>query len=126
MQALTVNEAASTTGWSARMLRYLERVGLVVPPRSAGGYRVYGAAELQRLRTLRELLSDHAVTLSDVAFAKRLRDEPQLADAMSTWLEAKPSRPEAVASSDWLRFEEEKYRKLLAFATPSEKEPTRR
>ena len=119
MPALTVNQAASTTGWSARMLRYLERVGLVVPRRSAGGYRVYGAAELQRLRTLRELLADHAVTLSEVAFAKRLGDDPQLGNAVSTWLSARPSRPEAVSSSDWLRFEEDKCRRLLAFATPS-------
>ena len=120
MRALTVNEAAATTGWSARMLRYLERVGLVVPPRSAGGYRVYGAAQLQRLRTLRELLGGHDVTLSDLAFAKRLRDEPPLADAVSSWLSARPSRPEAVSSSDWLRFEEDKCRRLLAFATPAE------
>lgn len=120
MHALTVNDAAATTGWSARMLRYIERVGLVVPPRSAGGYRVYGAAQLQRLRTLRELLGGYGVTLSEVAFAKRLRDEPQLADAVSSWLSARPSRPEAVSSSDWLRFEEDKCRRLLAFATPHE------
>ena len=120
MHALTVNEAAATTGWSARMLRYLERVGLVVPPRSPGGYRVYGAAQLQRLRTLRELLGGHGISLSEVAFAKRLRDEPQLADAVSSWLSARPSRPEAVSSSDWLRFEEDKCRRLLAFATPHE------
>lgn len=117
MQALTVHEAAATTGWSARMLRYLERVGLVIPPRSSGGYRVYGAAEVQRLRTLRELLGEHDLGLSDVAFAKRLRDKPQLAEAIATWLEEKPRRPEAVPSSDWLRFEQDKCRRLLASAT---------
>jgi DNA-binding transcriptional MerR regulator len=117
MHSLTVQEAAATTGWSARMLRYLERVGLVVPPRSSGGYRVYGAAELQRLRTLRELLTQHDIGLSDVAFAKRLRQEPQLADAIATWLEAQPRRPETVATSDWLRFEQEKCRRLMAAAT---------
>jgi MerR family copper efflux transcriptional regulator len=117
MQALTVHEAAATTGWSARMLRYLERVGLVIPPRSSGGYRVYGAAEVQRLRTLRELLGEHDLALSDVAFAKRLRDEPQLAEAIATWLEEKPRRPDAVPSSDWLRFEQDKCRRLLASAT---------
>jgi len=116
MHSLTVHEAATTTGWSARMLRYLERVGLVVPPRSSGGYRVYGAAELQRLRTLRELLSLHDLGLSDVAFAKRLRDEPKLADAIATWLAAQPRRPETVANSDWLGFEQDKCRKLLAQA----------
>jgi MerR family transcriptional regulator, copper efflux regulator len=98
------------------MLRYLERVGLLVPPRSTGGYRVYGAAELQRLRTLRALLDHHHLGLSDVAFAKRLRDDPKLADAVATWLDAKPVRPQAVPTQDWLAFEQEKCRRLLAFA----------
>src|ERR1043165_7864071 len=55
MDGLTINEAAETTGWSPRMLRYLERVGLIQPPRTGSGYRVFGAGELQRLRTLPEL-----------------------------------------------------------------------
>jgi len=114
MQALTIHQAAATTGWSARMLRYLERVGLIAPSRSAGGYRVFGAAELQRLRTLRELLAEHDLGLSDVAFAKRLRDDPSLADAVAGWLEARPRRPESVSTSDWLRFEQDKCRRLLA------------
>jgi DNA-binding transcriptional MerR regulator len=116
MQGLTIHEAAVTTGWSARMLRYLERVGLLSSPRSAGGYRVYGAAELQRLRTLRELLGQHTIGLSDVAFAKRLRDEPPLAQAIGAWLDAPPRRPETVPTSDWLRFEQDKCRRLLASA----------
>src|SRR3989449_278344 len=37
------------------MLRYLERVGLVVPRRTAKGYRIYGLRELNLLRSLREL-----------------------------------------------------------------------
>jgi DNA-binding transcriptional MerR regulator len=98
------------------MLRYLERVGLLAPPRSTGGYRVYGAGELQRLRTLRELLAQHHLGLSDVAFAKRLRDDPHLAEAVAAWLEASPSRPDTVPSSDWLRFEQDKCRRLLASA----------
>lgn len=114
MAALTIHEAAATTGWSARMLRYLERVGLIAPSRSAGGYRVFGAAELQRLRTLRELLAEHDLGLSDVAFAKRLRDDPRLAEAVAGWLDARPRRPETVPTSDWLRFEQDKCRRLLA------------
>ena len=114
MPALTIHEAAATTGWSARMLRYLEHVGLIAPRRSAGGYRVYGAAELQRLRTLRELLAEHDLGPSDVAFAKRLQDDPRLAEAVAGWLEARPRRPETVATADWLRFEEDKCRRLLA------------
>jgi DNA-binding transcriptional MerR regulator len=98
------------------MLRYLERVGLVVPPRNRAGYRVYGAGQLQRLRTLRELLATHHIALSDVAFAKRLRDEPKLAQSVAAWLEATPQRPETVPTSDWLRFEQDKCRRLLAAA----------
>lgn len=116
MAGLTIQEAADTTGWSARMLRYLERVGLIAATRSAGGYRVYGAAELQRLRTLRELLDQHTLGLSDVAFAKRLREDPSLANAVAAWLDARPHRPQTIATSDWLRFEQDKCRRLLASA----------
>jgi DNA-binding transcriptional MerR regulator len=116
MQTLTIHQAAETAGWSPRMLRYLERVGLIEASRSAAGYRVYGAAEIQRLRTLRELLGEHHLELSEVAFAKRLRDDPRLADAIATWLDTRPKRPAAIATSDWLQFEQEKSRRLLASA----------
>ena len=76
MDALTIHEAASTTGWSARMLRYVEDAGLIEPQRSAAGYRLYGPEELQRLRTLRELLDSNAVSITEVGFALRLRREP--------------------------------------------------
>src|SRR3954452_6594681 len=113
MDALTIHEAAGTTGWSARMLRYVERVGLVEPKRSPSGYRLYGPAELQRLRTLRELLDEHGIGLSDVAFARRLRDEPTLRRATDIWFEAEPERPAGVAPADWLGFEQEKHQRLL-------------
>src|SRR5215831_18885227 len=51
MDPMTVGDAARQTGWSARMLRYLERTALVVPPRSASGYRLYGLLELNQLRS---------------------------------------------------------------------------
>jgi MerR family copper efflux transcriptional regulator len=113
--ALTIHEAAETTGWSARMLRYIERAGLVEPHRSPSGYRLYGPAELQRLRTLRELLGDHEISLGEVGFALRLRRERQLRDAVEAWFEAEAERPEHVqADDDWLRWEQEKHQKLLA------------
>jgi DNA-binding transcriptional MerR regulator len=98
------------------MLRYLERVGLLAAARSPAAYRLYGAGDLQRLRTLRELLARFKLGPADIAFAKRLRQEPELAGAVHAWLEAKPRRPESVASADWLRFEQEKLQKLLAAA----------
>ena len=116
MEALTIHEAAETTGWSPRMLRYVERVGLVEPTRSASGYRLYGPAQLQRLRTLRELLAEHEVGLSDMAFALRLRDDEQLRAAAESWFEAEPERPDDVPAADWLRWEQEKHQRLLEAA----------
>src|SRR5215470_9126398 len=112
--ALTIHEAAEITGWSARMLRYIERSGLVAPARSASGYRLYGAAELQRLRTLRELLDRSQLNLSDVVFALRLNREADLRAAVEDWFAAEPQRPEHVAAGDWLRWEQDKHEKLLA------------
>ena len=117
MDGLTINEAAETTGWSPRMLRYVERVGLVEPRRSDSGYRLYGPAELQRLRTLRELLAEHEVGLSDLAFALRLRNDDALRSATDDWLEARAERPEHVPVPDWLRWEQEKHQRLLTTPT---------
>ena len=105
MDGLTIQEAAETTGWSPRMLRYLESVGLIEPPRSRAGYRIFGPAELQRLRSLRGLLDRHGLGPSDVAFAKRMRDEPGLAESVARWLEN---------PSDWLAWEQQKHERLLA------------
>jgi MerR family transcriptional regulator, copper efflux regulator len=116
MEGLTINEAARTTGWSPRMLRYVEQTGLVSPSRSASGYRLYGPAQLQRLRTLKELLARFDVGLSDVAFAARMAESPDLFAAVQGWLEAEARRPEDVAVGDWLRFEQEKHEKLLVVA----------
>jgi MerR family transcriptional regulator, copper efflux regulator len=116
MGALTIHEAAETTGWSPRMLRYVERVGLLAPRRSGSGYRLFGPEELQRLRTLRELLERHELGLSDVAFAHRLRHEPELRAATDAWLEAEAKRPEDVPAAGWLRWEQEKHERLLEAA----------
>jgi MerR family copper efflux transcriptional regulator len=116
MEALTIQEASATTGWSARMLRYVEQAGLVAPARSASGYRLYGAAQLQRLRTLRELLDRFEIGLSDVAFAARLDADAELREAVQNWLAAEPARPEHVEAADWLRFEQDKHERLLATA----------
>jgi MerR family copper efflux transcriptional regulator len=123
MEGLTIQEAAQTTGWSPRMLRYIERIGLVEPTRSAGRYRLYGPEQLQRLRTLRELLSTHDLGLGDVGLAVRLRRQPELRAAVEAWLDATPSRPADVAPADWLRWEQQKHEKLLAARLPrAEKE----
>jgi DNA-binding transcriptional MerR regulator len=116
MDALTIHEAAQTTGWSPRMLRYIESSGLLEARRSPAGYRLYGPEELQRLRTLRELLDERGVSLQEVGFALRLRRDPQLAGAVAGWFEAQPARPADVAAGDWLNFEQHKHQRLLAAA----------
>jgi DNA-binding transcriptional MerR regulator len=88
------------------MLRYLERVELIVPGRSSGGYRLYGIRELNQLRTLRELRQRFELELTDMAFAARLRREPALRAAVETWL--------AGAGLEALEWEQRKHERLLA------------
>ncbi|MGA2805990.1 MAG: MerR family transcriptional regulator [Acidimicrobiales bacterium] len=121
---LTIHEAAATTGWSARMLRYIEEAGLVAPRRSPSGYRLYGPAELQRLRTLRELLGAFGIELSDVGFALRLRDDARLREGLEAWFSSEAVRPAEVDPGEWLAFEQQKHTQLLAAnATGWGKEP---
>ena len=116
MDGLTINQAAETTGWSPRMLRYLETVGLIEPARTTKGYRVFGPEQLQRLRTLKELLERFDCGLSDVAFAKRLREDPGLRAQVDAWFDAPAQKPQDVPAADWLRWEQEKHQRLLALA----------
>jgi MerR family copper efflux transcriptional regulator len=102
---LAVTEAARQTGWSPRMLRYLEAADLVVPERTAAGYRVYGLLELNQLRSLRELRARFGVELSDVAFAARLDREPALRASVQTWLAGT-----RLSALDW---EQRKHERLL-------------
>ena len=109
MDGLTVGEAAARTGWSPRMLRYLERSALVVPSRSRSGYRLYGIRELNALRSLRDLRLQFGLELTDVAFAARLRREPRLRAAVETWLAGVESPTPA-----WVEWEQRKHERLLA------------
>jgi len=107
MDGLKVGEAAARSGWSARMLRYLEHVGLVVPDRTGGGYRLYGLRELNQLRTLAELRRRHDLEISDLVFAARLRRDPDLRKAVDAWF----------AGADdlgWVEWEQRKQERLLA------------
>ena len=107
MKPLTVGQAALQTGWSARMLRYLEAAALVVPSRTAAGYRLYGLLELNQLRSLRDLRDRHGVELDELAFAARLRREPELRAAVETWLHG------TLPSTDWVDWEQRKHERLL-------------
>ena len=107
-ESLTVGAAAQASGWSARMLRYLEVHGLVVPQRTKAGYRTYGLSALNRLRSLRELRRSFGVDLADLAFARRLRREPDLKRAVDNWL------AQADDAGSWVEWEQLKHERLLA------------
>ena len=103
---MRVGEAAERTGWSPRMLRYLEATGLVVPHAHPLGLPRYGVRELNQLRALRQLRRRFRVDIGEVAFAERLRREPDLRAALETWLHGR-----GVDALDW---EQRKHERLLA------------
>jgi DNA-binding transcriptional MerR regulator len=114
VESFSIGEASTRSGWSSRMLRYLEGTGLVVPSRTAAGYRRYGIRELNQLRALGELRRGFGVELDELAFALRLRREPDLHRAVETWL-AGTSVPAVDSSTPaWVEWEQRKHERLLA------------
>ena len=110
MQGLPIGEAAAQTGWSARMLRYLESVGLVVPTRTNAGYRLYGEHELMQLKDLKLLREQFGLELDEVAFAARLRRDPRLRTALDAWMSS------AGPGADWVEWEQRKHERLMSAA----------
>jgi MerR family copper efflux transcriptional regulator len=106
MESLTVGQAARQTGWSPRMLRYLEHTGLVVPVRAVNGYRRYGLLELNQLRALQDLRRRFGVGIDELAFTVRLQREPALQAAVATWVAGTQ-----LSALDW---EQRKHERLLA------------
>ena len=118
-----MQEAAAATGWSARMLRYVEQRGLVAPQRSRAGYRLYGPQELDRLRSLRALLDETGLELGEVAVALRLRRDDELRSVVDRWLDDVPpvarGALDAHEALEALRWEQDKHARLLPFTQPS-------
>jgi MerR family transcriptional regulator, copper efflux regulator len=108
MRTMSVGAAAAHSGWSARMLRHLEDSGLVVPSRTAAGYRQYASRELNQLGGLSELRRRFGVELGEMRFALRLWREPELRAAVDTWLSG------VQPSAAFLEWEQRKHERLLA------------
>jgi MerR family copper efflux transcriptional regulator len=111
-QTFSIGEASRRSGWSPRMLRYLEDAGLVVPERGNAGYRRYGIRELNQLRALGDLRSRFGVELTELAFAVRLRRDPELRAAVETWLAG--TRDSAHDIPAWVEWEQRKHERLLS------------
>jgi len=72
---LAIGRLAKHTGTKVETIRYYERQGLwPVPPRSAGGYRLYGAEHLKRLNFIRRARS-LGFSIEEVRTLLRLADE---------------------------------------------------
>jgi DNA-binding transcriptional MerR regulator len=114
MHEVTIGEASRRSGWSPRMLRYLEQEGLVVPSRTAAGYRRYGIRELNQLNALAELRSRFDVELTELAFSLRLRREADLRAAVETWLAGTTVPEHESMAPAWVEWEQRKHERLLA------------
>ena len=108
-----MSEAAAHSGWSPRMLRYLEASGLVVPRRAGSGYRLYGLPELEQLRALTRLRRAYRLGLRELVFAARLRREPELRSALDAWFSGSDAAASRMPAA-WVEWEQRKHERLLA------------
>ena len=106
----TIKDASDASGWSPRMLRYLESAGILATTRSSARYRLYTDAEISLLRRLAALRTRFGFALTDVAFAVRLRREPTLRRELDRWLDD----AHGPAQTAWLDWEQRKHAQLLA------------
>jgi len=67
-----ISVAARMVGIEAHTLRYYERLGLVQPERSSGNIRLYSEEDVDRLRSIKALMSDCGVNLAGVEVALRM------------------------------------------------------
>lgn len=74
---LKIGELAKQTGSQVETIRYYEREGLLAAPaRSAGNYRLYGPAHVERLQFIRHCRSLD-MTLEEIRSLLAFRDAPE-------------------------------------------------
>ena len=72
---IAIGRLARHTGTNVETIRYYERMGLwAAPPRSAGGYRLYGTEHLERLTFIRRARR-LGFSIGEVRTLLRLADE---------------------------------------------------
>ncbi|MGF7237549.1 MAG: MerR family transcriptional regulator [Frankia sp.] len=110
-ERLPITRAADRLGTTARMLRYRESLGLLTPPRGAGGHREYGERELVAAAYAAALEHHYDIGPSEVAFALRvLRDATVAGDVRTLGQLAHRIAPSVADAMD---FDAQKARRLL-------------
>lgn len=71
----TIRMAARIVGIHQQTLRAYEREGLIRPARSDGGHRLFSDADIERVRTIRRLVTELGVNLAGADIILRQRDE---------------------------------------------------
>lgn len=114
---MRIGELAERTGVSVRMLRYYEQQGLLTSARTAGGQRVYGPAEPERVELLRTLF---AAGLSSRSIAEVLpcTDTPSRQSAADdAYLALRRERDRLTAAMDALAAARDGLDRLIAANT---------
>ena len=110
---MTIGETSRRSGWSPRMLRYLEQEGLVVPERTDSGYRRYGIRELNQLNALASSARGTTSGSPSSQFALSLRRDPALSAAVETWLAGTTVPEPDQTRPAWVEWEQRKHERLL-------------
>lgn len=77
MREVTIGEAAKASGVKVTTIRFYEERGLLkAPPRSEGGQRLYGEAEIARLRFIRHA-RDLGFEITAIRDLLRMAETPQ-------------------------------------------------
>ena len=108
-ELLTVGAAAAETGWSARMLRYLEEHGLVVPRRTDAGLPALRARRAEPAALAARAPRAASASSSPSSRSPRACGaSPSCARAVDGWLAAGDD------AGSWIDWEQRKHERLLA------------
>ncbi|WP_277985809.1 heat shock protein transcriptional repressor HspR [Sanguibacter massiliensis] len=72
---LPISRAAELADMHPQTLRQYDRLGLVVPSRTAGRGRRYSARDVEKLRTIQRLSQDEGINLAGIRRILRLEDQ---------------------------------------------------
>ena len=74
-QYYTIKVAAELCGMHEQSLRMYERRGLIAPQRSAGNFRQFSDADVERIRFIKRMVDDLGVNLAGVEVILHMRQQ---------------------------------------------------